>query len=215
MNSQLAARPDSDYAPLTSSQRKELSEEQIKLYEEKAKVGLLSGDSTLRSLSTDLRFAMSMPAGGDMLSSIGISTVSFLSDSTGSKYGLLEVDETKLRQALEADPDRVEKIFVGSSDDGVLNRLNSVMNKYASTSSLSEKRGLLIRKAGSESNALTLTDNSMYRELSSINTQIESFIEKMQAKQESYYNQFTSLETYINQMNQQSSWLSSSLGTSY
>lgn len=219
INSELSAKADSDYQPLTSAEREELSEDQIELYEEKAKTGLLSGDSLLRSLSTDFRFAMSMPMNGDVLSSIGISTVSFLTNTTGSKHGLLEIDEDKLREAIETDPDRVEKLFAGTgsgaADDGILNRLNSTLDKYVNTSTLPEKRGLLISKAGNKASSISLTSNSMYKELTNIKDQIDRYIQKMQAKQEAYYSQFTTLETFINQMNQQSSWLASNMGMSY
>ena len=53
VNKELTTRPDRDYTPLTSEQKKELSEDEVKLWEEKAKSGLLYNSSELRSLADD------------------------------------------------------------------------------------------------------------------------------------------------------------------
>ena len=44
-----------DYAPLTDEQKAEMSDREIELWEEKAKTGLLRGDSALNAIWDDLR----------------------------------------------------------------------------------------------------------------------------------------------------------------
>lgn len=218
VNKEVSTKPDRDYSPLTSEQKKELSEDEIKLYEEKAKQGLLFNDSDLRMLSTDLCFVIS---GGNIqaLADIGISTSSTYSDN-----GKLVLDESKLRAALQSDPEKVEKLFTGTaatdangkaiSHDGLATNLKKVMDKYVETLGSWETKGILIRKAGSESSPLSITENYMYKEIAEINKQIAKFQEKLKSEQDRYIKQFTSLETLISQMNSQSNWLAQ-IGGSY
>ncbi len=211
VNKELTTKPDRDYAPLTSEQKKELSESEIETWEEKAKSGLLYGDSDLRSLSSDLRFIIS---GGNMeeLRKIGITTSTLYSDN-----GKLTIDESKLRAALETDPESVEKLFTSKAGvdadgnktfDGIATNLKNVMDKYVKTLGSMDSKGILIKKAGSTSSPMSLTENAFYKQLSEINKQISKLQTRLESERDRYIKQFTSLETLISQMNSQSSWLS-------
>ncbi len=211
VNKELSTKPDRDYEPLTSEQKKELSEDEIKLYEEKAKQGLLFGDSDLRLLSSDLRFIVS---GGiaQELESMGISTSSTYSDN-----GKLSFDESKFRSALETNPERVQELFTGSAipnqngtgtSKGIAANLKDVMDKYANTMGAWDSKGILVRKAGTESSPLSLTENYMYKQIVEYNKQIAKLQEQLATERDRYIKQFTSLETLISQMNSQSNYLS-------
>ena len=210
VNKELTTKPDRDYSPLTSEQKKELSESEIETWEEKAKSGMLYGDSDLRSLSSDLRFIMS---GGTMeaFRKIGITTSTLYSDN-----GKLSVDESKLRAALETDPESVEKLFTrekakdekGNDITGMATNLKNVMDKYVKTMGAMDSKGILIKKAGSSSSPMSLTENSIYKQLAEINKQISKLQTRLESERDRYIKQFTSLETLISQMNSQSSWLS-------
>lgn len=211
VNKELTTRPDRDYVPLTSEQKKELSEEEIKLYEEKAKQGLLFADSDLRTLSSDLRFII----GGGIsqeLSEMGISVSGTYSDN-----GKLTFDESKFRAALANDPERVQELFTSSqvpngngngTTQGVASALRNVMDKYVNTMGSWDTKGILVRKAGTESSPLSLTENYMYKEIAEYNKQIAKLQTLLQSERDRYIQQFTSLETLISQMNSQSSYLS-------
>lgn len=212
VNSQLSTKHDKDYAPLTSEQRKELSESEIKNYEDKAKEGLLFGDSDLRMLSSSLRTVMS---GGliEEFKKIGITTSSSYSDN-----GKLELDETKLRSALATDPENVEKLFTSTAGtnadgtatyNGLATNLKSVIHQYSNPLGSSESKGVLVRKAGTSHSVMSLTDNEIYDQLQQINKMISSLQDRLQTERDRYISQFTSLETLISQMNSQSGWLSS------
>lgn len=216
VNKEVSTRPDRDYVPLTSEQKKELSEDEIKLYEEKAKEGLLFGDSDLRTLSSDLRFVIS---GGNIqaLADIGISTSSSYSDN-----GKLSLDESKLRAALASDPEKVEKLFTATEStdgttktyNGLATNLKNVMSKYVETMGSWETKGILIRKAGSESSPVSITENYYYKQIAEIKKQITNLQTRLESERDRYIKQFTSLETLISQMNSQSSWLAQ-IGGSY
>lgn len=211
VNKELTTKPDRDYAPLTSEQKKELSEDEIEAWEKKAKEGLLHADSDIRSLSSDLRFII----GGGIaqeLAEMGISTSSTYSDN-----GKLTFDETKFRAALASNPERVQQIFAESSvtntngngtSTGIATALKNVMDKYVSTTGAMESKGILIRKAGHESSPMSVTENTMYKQLQEIEKLITKFQERLETERDRYIKQFTSLETLISQMNSQSGFLS-------
>lgn len=212
VNGELTTKHDSDYDPLTSEQKEELSESEIAKWEAKAKEGLLYGDSDLRSLSMDLRVVVS---GGLLVQfeKVGISLSSSYSDN-----GKLSIDETKLRAALETDPESVEKLFTSKKGvdaqgnetfNGLATNLKSVMEKYVKTTGAMEDKGVLIRKAGSKSSALSLTQNYYFNQITSIDKLISTLQDRLKTEQDRYISQFSTLETLIANMNSQSSYLSS------
>ncbi|WP_122644559.1 flagellar filament capping protein FliD [Luxibacter massiliensis] len=215
VNKEVQTKPDRDYAPLTSDQKSELSEDEIKLYEEKAKEGLLFNDSDLRALSNDLRFAIS-PADLAEMEKLGLSISSTYSDN-----GKLVLDETKFRAALESDPEKVEEMFTKTkttdasgntvSADGIATNLKNVMYKYANNIGT---YGILVNKAGTSKAPRSITDNTIYKELEEINKKISDLQDRLETERDRYIQQFTSLETLISQMNSQSSYLSQ-FGASY
>ncbi len=212
VNGELTTKHDRDYDPLTSEQKGELSESEISKWETKAKEGLLYGDSDLRSLSMDLRVVVS----GGLLTKfeeIGINLSSSYSDN-----GKLNIDESKLRAALETDPESVQKLFTSTAGkdaegketfNGLATNLKNVMNKYVKTIGSMETKGILIRKAGSKSAAQSLTQNTYYDQLTAIDKMIDKLKARLKTEQDRYISQFSTLETMIANMNSQSSYLSS------
>lgn len=206
VNKELSTRPDRDYAPLTSAQKKELDDEEAKLYEEKAKEGILFGDSDLRSLSSDLRFIMN-PADLAEYEKIGLSVSSSYADN-----GKLVLDEEKLRAALAEDPAKVQEIFTKKKEtdpsgrDGIAENMTNVMEKYVKT--LGATKGILIEKAGSTKVPTSVTKNALHKQLQAIDEKIDALERRLKMEQDRYIKQFTSLESIISQMNAQSGWLS-------
>ncbi len=202
VNSLVSTKPDRDYAPLTDDQKEEMSEEQIEKWEKKAKEGILFGDDLLRNLSSDLRFV----AGGSLmnqLEAIGISEV------TGyQSNGKLTIDENKLKNALESEPDKVARLFTDTKT-GLMTNMKKVTDSYAKTWGT---KGSLIARAGSEAAAMSLTDNELYTSMKDIDDIIKQLQTRLKSEQDRYIAQFTRLETVIAQMNSQSSYLSSMSG---
>lgn len=214
VNSELTTKHEKDYTPLSSEQKSELSDDEISKWETKAKAGLLYGDSDLRSLSMDLRTVATSYAWE--LQKVGINISSTYSDN-----GKLSIDETKLRSALETDPESVENLFakkVGVDDEGapiyngIAANMKKVMEKYVKTTGAMQDKGILIRKAGSKSSALSMTDNTYYNQLSQIEKLITQLNDRLKSERDRYVKQFTSLETLISNMNSQASYLSSMTG---
>lgn len=216
VNKELGTRPNRDYQPLTSDQKKELSEDEIKLYEEKAKEGLLFGDSDLRSLSNALRFMIS-PEDLAEMEKIGITVSSSYTDN-----GKLSIDETKFKAALESNLENVQNLFtkkIGdsvngkvSNTNGIAENLKNVMDTYVRT--VGATKGALIEKAGSTKAPTSITTNALYKQMENIDKMITNLQARLKTEQDRYIKQFTSLESLISQMNSQSSWLSQ-FGASY
>lgn len=198
INKEVSTRPDRQYGPLTAEQKKELSEDEVKNYEEKAKEGLLFGDSDLRGLSRELRYVISS-LDQEELRKIGISTSSSYSDN-----GKLEFDESKFRAALESDPQKVKKLF--TKEGGIADNMRNVLDKYAKTTGAT--KGILIEKAGSVKSPLSITNNAIYKQLNAIDKIIKQLEARKSAEEDRYIKQFTSLESLISQMNSQSSMFS-------
>ena len=212
VSDQISTKPNRDYEPLTDEQKKDMSEDQIKKWEEKAKAGMLFNDSDLRSLTDDLRFIFE--AGSEdrnKLSSFGITTSSTYGDN-----GKLVFDETKFRAALESNPEDVQKLFTRSEDankedkGGVMARLTAITNKYAATTGA--VKGSLIEKAGSVYAPTSVLSNYMQKTIDSVDSYIKRLQTQLKTETDRYVKQFTNLENVISQMNSQSSWLNSSFG---
>ncbi len=198
------------YDPLTEDEKDGMSESEIERYEEKAKQGILFGDSTLSSLYSRLRSAIT--PGGDVgatLRHIGISTTYEDGITT------LSIDEDKLRTALDNDPDQVRDAFAqtvegGAKSNGLMANLKKTLDAYSSTSIASP--GILVRMAGTVKSALSLNDNTIQDQIDNLDNQIDRWQDKMSDKIDYYTRQFTALEQLMSQMNNQSSMLSGLMG---
>lgn len=186
------------YEPLTDDDMADMSESAIEKYEEKAKQGLLFGDSTLSGLYEKLRFTFS-GSDSNVLQKMGIST----SYSTSDGSLTVTLDETKLRNMLDSDPDAVTEVF--TKEGGIMQNLKSQMDAYASTTGAT--KGILIEKAGSPLSSLSLLNNTFQNQIDDINEEIEKWQDRLADKVDSYTSQFSRLEVLINQMNSQSSML--------
>ncbi|MGM0884183.1 MAG: flagellar filament capping protein FliD [Bacillota bacterium] len=210
VNKEVLEKRDRDYQPLTAAQREEMDEDEIKKWEERARSGMLSTDGMLTNGLNSLRRALSdsvsgLPAGQlKSLAEIGISNSNVSGSSITGSYadrGKLYIDETKLKKALTENPDEVMALFTTNaateSGDGIATRL------YDKAAALFKQ---ITDKAGTstsiESNFLIGKENQRLSE------QMSRLAERLEDLETRYYKQFTAMETYINQINSQSAWLS-------
>ncbi|MCL5780242.1 MAG: flagellar hook-associated protein 2 [Firmicutes bacterium] len=207
INSKLSEERYRDYLPLTDEQREKLSDDQEKKWEEKAKSGLLKNDFFLSGAVSKMRTTMSSLVSGvsnskyDTLAEIGIKTLDY------SEKGKLYIDETKLKEALAADPKAVMDLFTNSSDtysnkglavrlyDDLTNTMNTITDKAGSASSYS------------------LVDNSILgKRISGLDKEIDKWEDRLIEIEDRYWRQFTAMETALNKMNSQSAWLAQQFG---
>ena len=198
------------YEPLTAEEEDEYTESELKAYNEKAKQGILFGDTNLSSMYSKLLSAIS-PGGtdGQTLREIGIGT------SYSDGMTTLSLDEDKLRAALESDPDKVRNAFTktregGSASNGLMQNMQNALNTYVKTTG--EPKGVLITRAGSIKAPASLNNNSLQSQINNIDTQIDRWQDKMADQIDRYTTQFSRLEQLIAQMNSQASAMAGLMG---
>ncbi len=226
INKKLTEKYDRDFPPLTQEQRKALSEDEIKKWEEKAKTGLLRNDPILESLLSTMRRALYDPIDGVSggLYSIGISTGSY------HEKGKLIIDENKLREAIRNTPDLVMNIFAKSSsisysteldsnarrtrynECGIINRLEDILKDYVRTTrDANGRKGILLEKAGIAGDTSDFT-NALYKEIAGYDEEIKRLTQLLIEKENRYYAKFVAMERALTQMSSQSNWLMMQLG---
>ncbi|SFA88318.1 flagellar hook-associated protein 2 [Lentibacillus halodurans] len=192
-----------DYPPLTEEQKEEMSENEIELWEEKAKSGILRGESIISeglfSMRNNWYSDVETDGAYTSLTQIGITTSSNYLDG-----GKLEVNEQELKDALADDPDSVYKLFSNSSegeDRGIINRLEDSLD---STISRIEQR------AGEGTD--TLENYTLGKRMKDLNERIAAFEDRMVQVENRYWNQFSQMEQSIQRMNQQSQMIMNQFG---
>ncbi|WP_313892549.1 flagellar filament capping protein FliD [Psychrobacillus sp.] len=218
LNGQLKEDKYRKYAPLTSEQRESMKENEIKLWEEKAKSGLLRNDSIIREGLANMRSIFSGSIAGlndktiDSFSELGIATSNQVSDN-----GKLIIDENKLRAAIEKDPDQVISIFSNTGEvkkelnaNGRMETIDSRGIAQRMKDSLTAVMADIEKKAGKS----THTDQqySIGKNLVGLDTRIDRLNVRMVNLEARYWKQFTAMETAINKANSQSGMFSQFTG---
>ena len=200
LNKQIHADPSyKEYPPLTDAQKKEMSEKEIELWEEKSKEGILRGDKDISSFLSDMRSAMYTKGDSKyVLSNIGIN-----SSSQWSDFGKLSIDEDELRKAIQGNSQEIVKLFTG--ENGLATRLNKICDKCANTSSGSP--GALVQIAGVEGKG-TEKDNQIKNQLDSIKERLSKLNLTYETRKERYWKMFNAMEQAISNMNSQGDQLS-------
>ena len=200
------------YEPLSDEDKATMSESAIQKYEEKAKQGLLFNDSNLSTLYDRMRSVFS-PGGADeaLLRQMGITTTYSSTDGSSS----IVLDESKLREMLDSDPDAVADLFTrssgtGASSNGIMQGMKVQLDRYAGITGAT--KGILVQQAGTPLSSLTLMNNSWQNQIDDIYTDVEKWQDKLSAQVDKYTSMFSKLETLIYQMNSQSSTLAGLMG---
>jgi flagellar hook-associated protein 2 len=143
----------------------------------------LFGDSTLRQLQNALGGVMSGAYGGNAIDSLGL---------VRDKSGNLTLDTSKLNTALAANPSALSDLFISGG-------LSSAVSKLSTT--YSGAGGMFSAK----SDSLTSRFTTLQKQADQINIRADALKTTLQ-------NQFNSLETMMQTLKSQSSYLTSVLG---
>lgn len=223
----LAEKKYRDFQPLTEEQKEAMSENDIKLWEEKAKSGLLRNDDTMTRMMQEIRQDIYKNVEGlGAIYEIGITTGSWRDN------GKLTIDETKLKDALRNDSEKVLNTLFKTSNlpddeanaenrlketgafirifDGLTSGIKDIVDKSGPGSEAtllrSVKSTILIDYVTAGSSSL------IDKDVSEIDKRISRETERLASLEERYWKQFTALEKAMSQMNSQSSWLSQQFG---
>ena len=182
----------SDYGVLTKSQEESMTKEQVDKWNEKAKSGILYRDQIVGKIISDMREALSTPVEGtdgkyNSAFSLGISTT--------NDRGHIQLDDEKLKKALEAEPNSVYQIFgkLDSNDEysknGVAQRLSDVM--YA---------GLKKIKAEAGSSTEVSDGSSIGNKILEWQTKMSDFKKMMSTYENLLYKKYDNMETAIQKL---------------
>lgn len=240
-NAKLGEKTYRDFPPLTDEQKKEMSESDIKLWEEKAKSGLIRNDSTINNMLTKMRQDIyESVTGAGSIYEFGITTGNWRDN------GKLQIDETKLKDALRNDSEKVlNTLFKTSSiPEETIYESDSEEDKTAKKSRMAQRQaesGAFIRiydnmttgikdivsksGPGSESTLLRSIKSNILvdyvtkgskslldSDIGDIDKRIDRENQRLITIEQRYWKQFTAMEQAMSQMNSQSSWLSQQFG---
>ncbi|MFZ5968969.1 MAG: flagellar filament capping protein FliD [Bacillota bacterium] len=220
INDLLTEERDRDYGPLTDDEKEEMSESEIEKWETKAKSGILRSDSTLSSIVNSMRSALYSSVDGVSirLFDIGITTSTSYSDK-----GKLVIDEDKLKKALEENGDEITQLFTKTSsysytdtanrtnrynEEGLMQKINDILQDNIRSTSINGTKGTLLEKAGIK-NSVTEYTNLISKQINDKNDRLDTLLDLLTDREDYWYARFAKMETAIQQMNDQASWLSS------
>ena len=193
-----------NFLPLTDEQKQAMKDTDIKLWEDKAKSGSLRRDPILQQLADKMRNDVATPIAGltgkyTSASNIGITTGSW------QEGGKLYLSESKLREALTADPEVVNKIF-GS---GVSNTQGIAVRMTDTLKAASDK---IVTEAGISASATFDTKSSMGKQINDYDKRMSDMNTRLTDMENSYYTKFAAMDTALAKMNKQSTWLAQQVG---
>lgn len=223
LNTKSKEKKDRNYQPLTEEQRKEMSEKEIELWEKKAKRGLLGNEPQIESFMYQLRAAIFTPIEGIP---VNFKDIGFDTSNDYTQGGKIQFNEDKFKKALMNDPETVSNIFVKMSDSGsdtydpdlpadkraeknkdqgILRRVNDVINDYVRTSRNNNgKKGIFIEIAGITGDA-TLKENTISRSITEYEKRIRDVNDLISTREKRYYAQFTNMEKALGELQSQMS----------
>ncbi|MFT4399143.1 flagellar hook-associated protein 2 [Bacillus sp. SW14] len=202
LNEKLQEEKYRDYTPLTSEQKEAMSDKEVELWEEKAKSGLLRNDTSISTgtnqMRTDFYSQVTVDGKNHQLTEFGITT-----SSAYQLRGHLEIDETKLKAKIQEDPQSVAALFTNGtnsspySEKGIMKRIGDTLK--STVKSIEAKAG----------NSTMGTDNYLIgKNINTINTDISKMQDRLNTVENRYYKKFSAMDSAIQKMNEQASYLS-------
>lgn len=229
IQTKLTEAPDKDsvgrfqtYEPLTAAQKAAMTTDQITKWEAKAKVGIVANDDTLTTMMDSMREAF-FDKVGDVTAQFGrsIGLDSIDDYKQGGKIQFTDGGEDKLKAALAGNKSQIVQLFTKTStstdknekykDEGVFQRINDILQDYVGrvgTSLNDGKLTSLANKQDDHSIAGTGTGDTIPDQIYRESISLKDLNTRMSDDSEKYYNEFSKLETAMESLNSQSSWIS-------
>lgn len=202
------------YDPLTSEQKSAMSEDEIKNWEILVKKGLLRNDTLLEPFARNMRSSLSQFfnfSDGTKLSAmdIGLGTAAFNKNAAdfSAEAGKIVLDEKKLREAIEANPGKVETIFTSTNVTGGQEGLFQQMYKRLNTT-ISD----ITKKSGAVGGSYNDVTSELGKQSGKIELEIKTLEDRLIRKENNYYKQFAAMEKAMANSNSQLNFLMQNLG---
>ncbi|MGI6151292.1 MAG: flagellar filament capping protein FliD [Christensenellales bacterium] len=177
-----------NFAPLTDAQRKEMKEDEIAKWEERAKSGMLHNAPYIRSLLSELRSAFSSKPEGLSKGPYDIG----LTTGTWQEGGKIKVNREKLVAALKEDPETVKQLFVQTGQEG--------------------EAGLMIRISDSllayTKSSTDIALDSLEDRISQSKNAVKTLTQRMEEKEKDLWKKYSAMEAALSRLNGLYNWLS-------
>ncbi len=219
INGELKEERYRTFTPLTDEQKAAMKEKEVEQWEEKARSGMLRRDTLLSSGLSKMRMDLyaEVVSNADTRTDKKYNQLSEIGIKTSKDYldgGKLEIDEDKLREAIEDNPEAIYQLFMADGTAslnpndknttpvlGIARRLRS---------SIAETMGKIEEKAGNTYK--TEHNYSMGKDILRIKDNITRLEDRLKMVEQRYWNQYTAMEKAMQQLNSQSSQLLAQLG---
>ena len=223
IQTKLTEKKNYSYTPLTDAQKEEMEESQITSWETKAKQGILKNDSNLQTMLNNLRsaFTTAVSGTGFTMGRYGSSSIGLDTSQDNDKPGHIDiVDASKLKAAIATNGEQIFKMFANVStstnattaynENGIFARIKNILQDNVGYTNTTLNTAILTKYANKQddfsitgSSGTGTLPNQIYQKQLIIDKLKETFYDK----QEAYYQKFASLETAMNNLNSQQSWL--------
>lgn len=203
-----------DFHPLSTEEKGEMKEKEIELWEEKAMSGTLRNDPIISSMLSEMRTALMGSVGGDdkqALKNIGITTSSNYLDN-----GKLIIDEKKLREAINEDPNKVHQLFAadGKKETVIIDGKEREVDNRGFARRIREAVQDAEKKITKHAGGATATNDNftLGKGLIDMDKQIVRFEDRLKMTENRLWRQFTAMEVAIQKANAQSASLMNAFG---
>lgn len=209
--------PNKDYYFLTDDDKEDmdLSESQEEKWDKLAKKGILYRDSTLQSIMSSLRTVIYSSVDAPDGTKVGLYRLGITTTSNYSDHGKLQFDANITDEQFESIfaqyADEFAKLF-NDKNDGIAYKFDNVLNGAVKTSGAESDRGILVQKAGVSGTA-SATTNSIYNQIKSLKTMIDTLKDRYEQQQERYWKLYSNMETSLGKINGQSSYIQQLMGS--
>ncbi len=209
--------PNKEYYFLTDDDKEEmdLSESQEAKWDKLANKGILYRDSTLQSIMSSMRTIIYSSVDAADGTKVGLYRLGITTTANYSDHG-------KLQFSADITDEQFESIFADYADEfaklfndtksGIAYQFDNVLNGAVKTSGAEADRGILVQKAGVSGTA-SATTNSIYNQIKSLKTMIDSLKDRYEQQQERYWSIYSNMETMLGSINGQSSYIQQLMGS--
>lgn len=229
IETKLSEKKDYDYSPLTDAQKEDMSDTEIANWEKKAKQGVLRNDNNLQSLLTSLRSAFTSPvldSSGNSVSSVYFGSIgdNALGIDTSNDYKkgsqIVIEDDDQFTKMITEHADEIAKLFTATStstdssekfkQSGIFERISNIVTDNVGVIGSTFNSGTLTKYANVQED-YSITGNAGTGSLPDQIYQKQIFIDKltdlMEDHETKYYNQFSALETALQNLSAQQSFI--------
>ncbi|MFP3812982.1 flagellar hook-associated protein 2 [Bacillus sp. SIMBA_005] len=217
VNGKVNEKRNRDYHPLTAEEKKAMSDKEVELWETTAKSGLLRSDSILRGGASKIRSDFYADITTSDANKIHITQIGITTSNKYKDGGKLEINEEKLRKAIEEDPQKISQMFISGSlnvdskdkdkaqqqynEQGIIHRVKNSLSAF--TKSIQTKAG---------STTMELKEYGLGKDLDSLTKRMDTFQDRLKLVEARYYKKFNAMDSAIQKLNNQSGYLSQLLG---